>query len=148
VADDAVAEVMRRLLQNGVPTDVPDDKWEAYLVQAALNAAKDEIKKMSRRRDRPDFVDDIRATRADQPDSTNVEEDVAEAIDRERTLDRVHAELAKLPTPQRQVVVGRHLEGRTNEQLASDLGVTPARVSQLHKAGIRTLAVLLAGDSP
>jgi RNA polymerase sigma factor (sigma-70 family) len=148
VADDAVAEVVRRLLQNGVSADLADDDWEAYLVRAALNAAKDEIKKMTRRPDKVDVADDMRLTRAGLADSRDVEEEVMEAVDRERALRRVHSALKRLPSLQHSVVVGRHLHGRTNADIAADLGVTAGRVSQLYTAGIRALAALLASESP
>jgi len=148
VADDAVAEVVRRLLQNGVPTDVADDKWEAYLVRAALNAAKDEIKKVIRRPDKPDIADDVSVARAGQADPGSMDEDVAEAIDRERALHRVRQAMRKLPSAQYAAVAGRHLHGRTNGDIATDLGVTDGRVSQLYTAGIRTLATLLANETP
>lgn len=148
MADDAVSEVVRRLLQRGIPGDVPHDRWQAYLVRAAINAAKDEVKKASRRPDHPDLANDVREERASTPDPTDLENAVTAAVDAERAIQRVRPALLRLPLAQHQVVVGRHIHGQTNDELASTLGVSSARISQLHSAGIRALAVILAGDPP
>jgi RNA polymerase sigma factor (sigma-70 family) len=148
VADDAVGEVFRRLLQSGVPANVADDKWEAYLVRSATNAAIDEIKKLSRRVDRVDQAGDISETRADQADESTLEDAVIEAVERVRIVDLVRAKVDLLPDAQRRVVAGRHFDGRSNEELATQIGVTSGRISQIHGEGIRRLAGLLAGETP
>jgi RNA polymerase sigma-70 factor (ECF subfamily) len=146
LADDAVGEVVRRLQQSGPPANVPADKWEAYLVRAAINAAKDQIKSISRRPDQLDRMDDIGVTYADEPDPTNVEDEVLDALQREQAVRRVRSALNALPSTQQTVVAGRHLKGRTNQDLASELGVTEARISQIHKQGVRALAEYLVED--
>jgi RNA polymerase sigma factor (sigma-70 family) len=148
VADDAVGEVFRRLLQSGVPSNVPDDMWEAYLVRSAINAAKDEIKMLVRRRDRVDPSGDISDTRVNVADDSSLEDDITDAVERVRIVKLVRAEVDLLPDIQRRVVAGRHFDGRTNEQLATQMGVSAGRISQIHTEGIRTLAGVLAGETP
>jgi RNA polymerase sigma-70 factor (ECF subfamily) len=145
VADDAVANVIRRLLEHGLPRDVADGNWEAYLVRAAINAAKDEIKKGARRVDQLAGAGDVSVVFEHEADPVSMEEQVVAAIDTHRLIARVREAIAGLPPAQQRAVIGTFLHGRTNNQVAADLGVSAARVSQLKSAGIRTLGQTLAG---
>ncbi len=144
-ASDAVSVVFKRLLQSGVPTA---REWEAYLVRAAINAAKDEVKKASRRPDKPLPTGDVSVVFAAEAEEVEMEDEVIAAIDAERMLKRVLAALDELPEPRRRAVRGRVLEGKTNVQLASELAVTPPYISQLYEAGVRDLTALLGAPDP
>jgi RNA polymerase sigma factor (sigma-70 family) len=73
-------------------------------------------------------------------DPSATTEDKALAASSAAELDR---HLAMLPGPQQYAVRGRYLLGLTGPEMAEHLGVTPARISQLVKAGLARLRVTL-----
>lgn len=78
----------------------------------------------------------------------SVAPDAEEALDRAQRQARLEAALARLPEPQRRVVVLHHLHGRSLEQLAAAEGVALGTIkSRLHRGRAR-LAQLLVAPAP
>lgn len=160
-ADDALSTVMARILARNPTTPDPDD-WEAYLMTAVLNAARDEVGTAANRRERPDPLDVGRADdtddgRGDDPCQPRrgrgrspdpVGDLVAHAIDQERQLAEVHRIVDTLPPDQQTVIRQVLLGGRTGREVAEELGVNESRVSQLKKAGVMALKTALIGVTP
>lgn len=161
-ADDVVSTVMTRLARR-MPTNVGPDDWEAYLIAAALNGARDEVKAAARRRDHPDRFDPHDRDDADGPsdgpgepqprtraeliDATELDEEIAHALDQERLLTQVRAAIAELPHDQ-QAVIRLHLQGRTGVQTAAELRLSAGRISQLKTAAIAALTHRFEGWQP
>jgi RNA polymerase sigma-70 factor (ECF subfamily) len=53
--------------------------------------------------------------------------------------------LARLPEHQRQALILRHCQGRSLEEISTELGRTPAAVAGLLKRGLHQLRILLEG---
>ncbi len=138
-ANDAIGAVMARLARK-MPNPIPDN-WEAYLVTAATNAARDAAKKNARRPDRPDRAADVSVSHIDTPNEEQpMDDEVADAVDRLRVAARVRQSVDALPPHERKAVRETLLRHRTNRDVGDEMGVTAARVSQLKHAGLRRLA--------
>lgn len=156
-ADDAVNTVMARILGRDPATPDPDN-WEAFMMTAVLNAARDEVGTAANRRERPDPFDAVRPDDTDdepreprrgrgrRPDP--VGDLVAHAIDQERQLAEIHRIVDTLPPDQQTVIRQVLLGGRTGRQVAAELGVNESRVSQLKKAAVTALNTALTGATP
>lgn len=145
-AEDAVSEVIRRLLTR-MPEDVTGDAWEPYLIRAAVNAAKDQLKAVMRRNDRVGRTGDISETYAEQVSEQDLEDEVTTAVHNARMCEHVLKAIDTLPEGQRRAVGGRLLHRRTNVDLAEEDGTTSQNVSQAYTAGLRRIIELLAGLS-
>lgn len=158
-ADDAVNTVMARILSREPSTPDPDN-WEAYLMTAVLNAARDEVSTAANRHERSDTVDPVNGgsqpaageptgpvrSHGRQPDPTG--DLVAHVVDQARQLAQVRSLIDELPLQQQTVLRQVLLAGRTGQQVAADLGVTEGRVSQLKKAALASLKHKLLGGTP
>lgn len=157
-ADDAVNTVMARLLGRD-PTTPDPDNWEAFLMRAVLNAARDEVGTAANRRERLDPFDEARADDADDGRAADARDPrrgrgrrpdpvgdlVAHAIDQERQLAEVHRIVDTLPLDQQAVIHQVLLGGRSGRLVAAELGVNESRVSQLKKAAVTALKMALTG---
>jgi RNA polymerase sigma-70 factor (ECF subfamily) len=76
-------------------------------------------------------------------DEVAVQPMVEETLDGRSRQDRLEAALARLPEPQRRVVVLHHLQGISLEELARDEGVAVGTIkSRLHRGRARLLTLL------
>ena len=65
--------------------------------------------------------------------------DVVDLLERSELLGYLREALDLLPNRQRRVILGQFLEGRTTAELATELGVTRSRVSQLRTVALHEL---------
>jgi RNA polymerase sigma factor (sigma-70 family) len=66
-------------------------------------------------------------------------EDPAELVERDHQVDAVRAAIARLSSPDREIVTRIKLGEETGKAVAIDLGITPGRVSQILKRAMHTL---------
>ena len=65
--------------------------------------------------------------------------DVVDVLEREELLGYLRDGLNELPSRQQRIILGQFLEGRTTAELATELGVTRSRVSQLRTVALHEL---------
>jgi RNA polymerase sigma factor for flagellar operon FliA len=71
--------------------------------------------------------------------------DVAEFLEHAELLTYLRQALDELPQRQRRVILGHFVDGQTTAELASELGVTRSRVSQLRTDALHELRRSIAG---
>ena len=77
--------------------------------------------------------------RNDQRRKTEDQPDVVDVLEREELLGYLRDGLNELPSRQQRIILGQFLEGRTTAELATELGVTRSRVSQLRTVALHEL---------
>lgn len=71
--------------------------------------------------------------------------DALEILERTELLAYLREAIDALPRRQRQVILGQFVEGRSTEQLATELGVTRSRISQLRTDALHELRRTISG---
>jgi RNA polymerase sigma factor (sigma-70 family) len=122
-AGDAVQEAMLSLIKSP-PNDVHD--WEAVMVTAAKRKALDLVRSAAVRHAGPALGEEH-----DRADEGDLADEVAEAVDRQRSASMAWDALAVLDERHRRVAWEYIALGRPRTEVAAELGVTPARVSQM-----------------
>lgn len=130
-AGDAVQEAMVSLMASP-PDDVRN--WEALMVATAKRRALDRLGSAAVRHVGPELSE-----RHDRPDEGDVSEEVAESLDRKRVTALVRNNLAVLDDRHRKVAWEYVALERPRAEVAAELGVTPARVSQMVKPALEQL---------
>ena len=131
-AEDAVSEAIGSILSKP-PKGVAN--WEAFLVIAAKRKALDRLRSAEvRRTNKLVAVDEHEIG-----DGVDVAEDVVEALDRQRLGNLAKSSLPSLTENESKVVWEIAGLGRSRQEVAQDLGVSPSRVSQLLGQGLRKL---------
>lgn len=137
-AGDAVQEAMASLVGAPPPEDVRD--WEAFMVTVAKRKALDFVRSAAVRHAGPELTDEH--DRADDDDPYDTVED---AIDRSRQAGHVWDSLAVLDSRHRMVIREYVAHERPRSEVAAELGVTPARVSQMTREALEKLRAELEG---
>lgn len=122
-AGDAVQDAMVSLMASP-PEDVRN--WEAVMVTTAKRRALDRLDSAVVRHAGPEL-----SKEHDRTDGEDVSEEVAESIDRKRVTALVRNILAVLDDRHHKVAWERFALERPRADVAAELGVTPARVSQM-----------------
>jgi RNA polymerase sporulation-specific sigma factor len=60
-------------------------------------------------------------------------------VDEREVSEEVHLLLGRLPDRHRMILTGMYLEGQSTRAIASQIGLTPQRVSQLHREALRMM---------
>lgn len=130
-ASDAVQDAMVSLMRSP-----PDDvgAWEAVMVAAAKRRALDLLRSAAVRHAGPELSDEH-----DHADEGDIAEDIAESIDRQRSAALVWDKLATLGDRHRKVAWDYIALEQPRSEVASELGVTPGRVSQIATQVLRQL---------
>ena len=136
-AGDAVQEAMTALMKSP-PSAVRS--WEAMMVAVARRKAIDILRSARIRHAGPE-LDEDHVLAAPEPDFAD---DAADAIDRHREASVAWDSLSVLDERHRQVVWRRSALEQKREQVAADLGVTPARVSQITAEALEQLREAMA----
>jgi RNA polymerase sigma-70 factor (ECF subfamily) len=131
LAEDAVMQAMQSLIAAQPPPDIRNS--EALLVCTAKRKAIDMARAhdILRRASTELHDDDLLAE--------GIEADTVVRLDRQQTVQRALVEVAALPQVQQQIIRKVIMEERTAKHVATELGVSPARVSQLRTAALITL---------
>ena len=132
-AEDVTQEAMLRLWRIAPDWRQGEAKVSTWLYRVSANLCTDRLRKR-----RPVNIDAIPEPEDDRPG----------AVDGMMQTSRVLAletALAELPERQRVAVTLRHLEGRTNPEIAEVLEISVEAVESLTARGKRALAALLAG---
>jgi RNA polymerase sigma factor (sigma-70 family) len=130
-AGDAVHEAILSIMKSP-PTDVLD--WEAFLVTAVKRKALDRVKSAPVRHAGPELTE-----RHDHTDNTDIAEDVADDLDRQRLAAVAWDCLSVLDERHRKAVWEFAALGRARDEIATELGVTPARISQMTRRALELL---------
>jgi RNA polymerase sigma-70 factor (ECF subfamily) len=113
--------------------------WEAMLVHVSKMRALDLLGSARVRHASPEDLADH-----DGALPTAVDDDVIEAVDRERAAASVRDKLAILDERHRRVAWEYVAKERPRTEVAAELGVSPARVSQMATSALRQLKEALA----
>jgi RNA polymerase sigma-70 factor (ECF subfamily) len=124
-------------LMRSPPANV--QSWEALMVRAAKMRALDILGSAAVRHGSSEDP-----TSYDQPATTSVEDDVIEAVDRQRAAAVAWDKLALLDERHRKVAWEYIAKERPRGEVAVELGVTPARVSQMAAKALQELKEALA----
>lgn len=132
---DVVQQVFLELQEN--PPDVTVDNWEAFLVRRTNLRAidygrKQHVKKWG------GSVEDKDFDAADPASGDDIAE-VDSAIDTEIGMRDVRAAMAELSDRERHVIQRLELDGAIRDEVATDLGVTPPRISQIRKVALEKI---------
>jgi len=130
-AEDVVMAAMESLMRKP-PSSVRN--WEAMLVRVTKMRAFDLLKSAAVKHS---SAADPVVYDAASPD--DVEDEVIQAVDRQRASARVRDSLSVLDTRHRQAVWEYVAKGRPRAEVAAELGVTPARVNQMVSKALRQL---------
>jgi RNA polymerase sigma-70 factor (ECF subfamily) len=130
-AGDAVQEAMVSLMASP-PRNVRN--WEAVMVATAKRRALDRLDSAAVRHAGPELSEEH-----DQADLTDVSEEVVELVDRQRAAAVVWDSLAVLDGRHRKVAWEYVALERPRAEIAAELGVTPARVSQMTTRALEEL---------
>jgi len=131
-ARDVLQEVFARLARNPASFDHARDP-RAFLLRTAHNLAIDLIRRRgSRERNLAELARDSVEVFAR-----------AESPDEQSFRDNLSAALAELPAEQRAVVHLKLWEGRTFEEIADILGITPNTAASRHRYGLDKLRARL-----
>lgn len=129
--DDVVMAAMESLMKKP-PQDVKI--WEAMMVKAAIRRALDLVKSAHvKHASSTELADHYGVNLA------TLEDDVVEAVDRQRVASAAWNQLMLLDERHRKVLEERIVKDRSRNDVAAELGVTPGRVSQLVKEGLRQI---------
>lgn len=131
-AEDAVQDAIVSIMSSP-PRDV--ENWEAFLIAVAKRKALDRLRSADVRHAGPEFSD-VTHDRADDMDLAG---DIADALDRKERAALAWDCLSVLDERHRKAVWETVALGRPRAEVAAELGVSPARVSQMTKRGLALL---------
>lgn len=137
-ASDAVQDAIVSLMASP-PENVRN--WEAVMVATARRRALDRLGSASVRHTAPELSEEH-----DQADAGDIAEEVAESIDRQRFAALVWDKLAALDDRHRKVAWNYVALERPRTEVADELGVTPARVSQMARRALEQLRAAMSRD--
>lgn len=132
LSGDAVQDAIESLIKS--PPQEAVENWQSLMVVAAKRKALDRLKSAAVRHAGPELSDVHH--HSTEPD---ISDDVSEDIDRQREAARARDALKTLTERDREVVVRRAVLEHPRDQVAADLGVSPARISQITKAALEQL---------
>ena len=122
-ADDAVQEAFTKLARR--PDVLRDPGAFSWLLTVVKNACLRLLRPFARRR----------APLAEAEDSATPQLDPHQVMERWQLVDAVHAAIAALEGPYREVLILRDLEGLSGDDTCRLLGIgTPAMKTRLHRA--------------
>lgn len=128
VVQDAMVSIM-----TSPPKDVRN--WEAFLVTAVKRKALDRVRSAEVRHAGPELVE----ADHDGADEADLAEDVSDALDRRNRAGQVWDCLSILDDRHRYAVWATVALERPRAQVADELGVSPARVSQMATRALKLL---------
>ena len=131
-AEDVTQETMLRLWLSAPTWRRDEAKVGTWLYRVATNQCIDRLRKRARRAGEPEI------------EVADTAPGVVQKLERRDRAAVLQAALAKLPPRQRAAVVLRHLEEKSNPEIAEVLGTTVEAVESLLSRGRRELAALLA----
>jgi len=135
-AEDAVQEAFARLATR--PEVTRDASALSWLMTVVRNACLRMLRPVARQRRLGDRVDDVESVAGTQPDAH-------EALERWELVRAVHAAIAQLEPPYREVLVLRDLEGLSGDETCAALDLPLATMkTRLHRARTQ-LRIALAG---
>ncbi|MCB1338708.1 MAG: RNA polymerase sigma factor [Maritimibacter sp.] len=132
-AEDVTQEAMLRLWKVAPDWRQGEAKVSTWLYRVSANLCTDRLRKR-----RSVDIDAI-------PEPEDGRPEVAEAMMQGARAQALEDALAQLPDRQRAAVTLRHLEGRTNPEIAEVLEISVEAVESLTARGKRALAAILAG---
>ncbi|TFD79413.1 sigma-70 family RNA polymerase sigma factor [Cryobacterium fucosi] len=138
LAEDAVQNAMESLMKNP-PADVVN--WEAMMVNAAKLRALDIVGSAPERHHGGSLAPELQPESGDQTPGEAVE-----AIDLLRRVQKLEKAMDVLTDREGQVLVRRVLREESRDAVAADLGVSPARVSQIVTAALSKLREALVDE--
>lgn len=130
-AEDVVMMAMESLMKKP-PRNVKN--WEAMMVKATTLRALDLLKSAAvKHASGTELVDHDGAVPA------TIEDDAIEAVDRQRAAANAWDKLSLLDERHRHVAWEYVAKGRSRDEVAAELGVSPARVSQMATKALKEL---------
>jgi len=132
-AGDAVSDAIVSIMAS--PPKGKVRNWEAFLVTAAKRKALDRVRSAYVRHAGPEFVESAH----DRGDGTDIAEDVAADLDQRQRAALAWDCLAILDERHRRAVQETVALERPRSEVAAELGVSPARVSQMTKPALALL---------
>ena len=130
-ANDVVQQAMVSLMSSP-PRDVRS--WEAVMVSTAQRRARDLMRSAVVRHAGPEI-----STDHDERDEDDAAEVALSAIERQRSIEIVQQLLTTLDERHRKVAWDYVALERARKEVAVELGVSPARVSQMATQALKTL---------
>lgn len=128
VMHDAITSIMASPPQNV-------RNWEAFLVKVVKRRALDRVRSAEVRHSGPELDESIH----DRDDGTDIAKEVAEELNRKTRAEAMVNHLTALDDRHRKVVWELVALKRPRSEIAAELGVTPARVSQLKTRALEIL---------
>lgn len=123
-ANDVVQDAFLSIMTSPPKAEVRN--WEAFLVTAVKRKAIDRLRSAEVKHAGPELAEEH-----DQADVTDIADEATETVDRRRLAAKAYDALAVLDERQRKVAWDYLALERPRAQVAAELEVTPARVSQI-----------------
>ncbi len=134
LAEDCVAETFSRLIDSLKNGGGPDEHLQAYLYKIAHNWINDHYRRGE------SSVAEVSSKLGGNPRETS------RVVQERLEIDKVRKALAFLPLEQREVMLLKYLENRSNQEIAQALGKSVGAVRVLHHRGVARLRSLLAEE--
>lgn len=131
-ADDAVQEAFSKLSRR--PDVARDPSALSWLMSVVRHACQRMLRPFARQR----RALGVLATDAELDDAPSEQADPQQALERWELVRAVHAAIAQLDRPSREVLVMRDLEGSSGRETCAALGLEPATMkTRLHRARVQ-----------
>jgi RNA polymerase sigma factor (sigma-70 family) len=140
-AREAVHTVICRVLVgvNRRPAGDPVVAWRPYIIQSAMNALKEEARRVASRRETVHLFGELDPEqRREIRELLTHEAGPAEKAEQQELLARAQEELAQLPPRQREVIKRRN-DKETFGEIAGAMGISVGAVKKLYNVGMKQL---------
>ncbi|WP_349899214.1 sigma-70 family RNA polymerase sigma factor [Parafrigoribacterium soli] len=141
---DVVQEVFRELQEKPPKEEIRE--WEAFLVRVTQRRAIDWGRKQHLDKRGRSFDDDDNRAEPVDPLGEHAIEMVEEAVDLAARIPDLLDAMPLLTENERYVILQQEFDGTSRDKLATELGVTPPRISQLRTSGLNKLRAHLESE--
>lgn len=134
---DVVQEVFRELQEKPPKEEIRE--WEAYLVRVTQRRAIDWGRKQHVSRQGRSFNDENYGSEPEDQRSDDLIREAEAEIDLAARIPELLEAMQSLTSNEKRVILQQFFHEASRDELAEELGVSPARISQLRTSGLKKL---------
>lgn len=140
---DVVQEVFRELQERPPKEEIQN--WEAYLVRVTQRRAIDWGRRQHVTRHGRSFDDEDYGTELADERSDDLMREVEAEVDLAARIPDLADAVQTLTPNEKRVILQQFFHDTSRDRLATELGVSPARISQLRTSGLNKLRTYMEG---